>query len=133
MLRNILGKICLVYYLDDIIVFSRTIEEHIKNLQTIFKLLKEANLKLKLSKCRFFEKFVHYLGHLISAAGTSPDPEKIEVIRKYEPPKTLGELASFLELASYYRRFIDNFATIAHPLLIQSKEVPYITPYISIP
>ena len=119
-LRDVIGKICLVY-LDDIIVFSRSVEGHLKNLKVIFDLLREANLKLKLAKCKFLEESVQYLGHVISAMGTSPDPSKIEAIKNYVPPKTVGELASFLGLVSYYRRFIDKFSTIAHPLIIQSK------------
>jgi hypothetical protein len=119
-LRKEIGKSCLVY-LDDIIVFSKTIEEHVENLRRIFALLKEANLKLNLIKCKFLAEVVHYLGHVITAEGTRPDPEKIEKIANYKKPETSGELLSFLGLASYYRRFINNFSTVAHPLIVQSK------------
>lgn len=122
-LKSVLGKICLVY-LDDIIVFSKTVEEHMKNLRIVFDLLEKANLKLKLSKCKFLQKLVHYLGHIISASGVAPDPAKIECIATYTKPKTVVEMQSFLGLASYYRRFIKSFSTIAHPLLTQAKGKP---------
>lgn len=122
-LRKVIGKICLVY-LDDIIVFSKTITEHIENLKIIFELLDQANLKLKLSKCKFLESLVHYLGHVISANGIAPDPAKIESIANFKKPKTVVELQSFLGLANYYRRFIKSFSTVAHPLIIQAKGKP---------
>ena len=120
-LRSVIGKICLVY-LDDIIVFAKTREEHLANLERIFNLLKEADLKLGLSKCKFMCESVNYLGHVISAKGITPDPEKIEKLRNYKRPTTIVEIQSFLGLASYYRRFIKNFAEIAHPLIELTKK-----------
>jgi hypothetical protein len=120
-LRSVIGKICLVY-LDDIIVFSKTKEEHLTNLERIFDLLKEADLKLGLSKCKFMCESVQYLGHVISAKGITPDPEKIEALKNYERPTSVVEIQSFLGLASYYRRFIKNFADIAHPLIELTKK-----------
>ena len=76
--RSILGKTCLVYQ-DDIIVFSKTKGKHFNNLCQIFKLLDEANLKMKLSKCEFLFRSVHYLGHIISGDGVAPDPAKIKL------------------------------------------------------
>lgn len=79
---------------------------------------------MKLSKCKFLRRSVQYLGHVISADGVAPDPTKVESISKYVKPNTVVELQSFLGLASYYRRFIKGFSTIAHPLLLQSKGKP---------
>jgi hypothetical protein len=79
---------------------------------------------MKLAKCKFLCKTVHYLGHVISDEGVSPDPSKIESILKFARPRTEVELQSFLGLASYYRRFIRDFSTIAYPLLQQTKGKP---------
>ena len=99
-LRDAIGKICLVY-LDDIIVFSSSIEDHIVNLQTIFNLLKEANLKMKVAKCRFWQRAVQYLGHILSEQGLTPDSEKISAIKNYKRP---GGRSSVL-LSSIHPRF----------------------------
>ena len=120
-LRSVIGKICLVY-LDDIIVFSESKKEHLTNLGCIFDLLKEADLKLGLSKCKFMCQSVQYLGHVISANGITPDPGKIELLKNFKRPTTVVEIQSFLGLASYYRRFIKNFADIAHPLIELTKK-----------
>jgi hypothetical protein len=119
-LRSVIGKICLVY-LDDIIIFSRSIEEHISNLKTVFSLLEEANLKLKLAKCKFLAQSVPYLGHVITAEGIKPNPSKIEALKNYKRPTTVREMQSVLGLASDYRRFFENFSTIAHRLLLLPK------------
>ena len=118
-LHDVIGKTCLVY-LDDIIIFSKSIEEHFSHLKNIFLVLEKANLKLKLSKCKFLQQSVNYLGHIISGNGIQPDPAKIEKIANYKRPIKVRELQSFLGLASYYRRFIDKFSTIADPLLAQT-------------
>ena len=118
-LKDVIGKICLVY-LDDIIIFASTVEEHVKNLQTVFDLLRAANLKMKLSKCKFLQSKVRYLGHLVDKNGITPDPEKVEAIKNYPRPETVQELQSFIGLASYYRRFIPDFGNISHHLIMQT-------------
>ncbi|KZS18244.1 Uncharacterized protein APZ42_015662 [Daphnia magna] len=118
--RKEIGKTCLVY-LDDIIIFSKTPLEHISKLRKIFYLLEEANIKVKLSKCRFLETSVQYLGHVISADGVAPDTAKIESLVNYRKPLTVKEMQSFLGLASFYRRFIKGFSTVAHPFIHQAK------------
>ena len=114
-LAGLTGEQCLIY-LDDIIVFSSTFEEHLRRLANVFAALREAGLKLKPSKCFFAQKEVHYLGHVISAAGVSPDPAKTEVVSLYPIPTDLKQLRQFLGLANYYRRFVPDFSKIAEPL-----------------
>jgi transposase InsO family protein len=106
----------LICYLDDIIVYSNDIEEHLERLETVFLKLKEHGLKIEPKKCDFFKPKVSYLGHVVSSEGIETDPAKIEVVEKWPNPKTLKEVRSFLGFASYYRRFVPGFAKTARPL-----------------
>ena len=106
---------CLIY-LDDIIVFSKTFQEHLQRLESVFSRLKEYGLKLKASKCHLFQRKVKYLGHLVSSDGIEADPDKIETIKTWPVPKNLQELKSFLGFAGYYQRFVSGYSTIAKPL-----------------
>ena len=92
-------------YLDDIIIFSKTEEEHLEHLEIIFNRLCEAGLQLKLQKCSFFKKHFQYLGHLISDEGIQPLPEKLESIAKMPAPKNAKQVKQFLGLVGYYRKF----------------------------
>ena len=103
-------------YLDDIIIFSKTEEEHLEHLETIFNRLREAGLKLKLQKCSFFKKHIQYLGHLISDEGIQPLPEKLESIAKMPIPKNAKQVKQFLGLVGYYRKFVPRFADISRIL-----------------
>lgn len=103
-------------YLDDIIVFGKTFQEHLGRLEQVFGNLYKANLKVKPSKCNLFAKQVSYLGHVISAEGVKADPSKVEAVRGWPVPRNQTEVRSFLGLASYYRRFMRSFAEIARPL-----------------
>lgn len=103
-------------YLDDVIVFSSSIQQHLERLEVVFSRLQEQGLKAKFSKCHFFQRTVKYLGHVVSAEGVATDPDKVAVVRDWKSPTNLAELRSFLGFASYYRRFIAGFAKIAAPL-----------------
>ena len=119
LMESCLGDLHLQYciiYLDDIIVFSKTPDEHVKWLQLVFKKLDQAGLCLKLSKCKFFKKRVEYLGHIISEDGIETNPKKIEAIVKWSQPQTVTQMRSFLGFCNYYRKFIHRYAQIAKPL-----------------
>ena len=120
-LRDLLYDICL-NYLDDIIVFARTPQELLQRLRKVLNRLREMGLKLKPSKCVLFKKEVEYLGQLVSERGIEPLPEKLAGIEKFERPCGLKEVRSFVGTASYYRRFIRNFSTIAEPLTKMTRK-----------
>ena len=106
---------CLVY-LDDIIVLGRNFDEHLRNFGLVLQKLKDANLCLKPAKCALCKTEVTYLGHKISRDGVATDQAKVDKVENWPLPKTSQELQRFLGLASYYRKFIRNFASIARPL-----------------
>lgn len=108
-------KSCLVY-LDDIIVFSNSFEQHLADLQEVFSRLKASNFYLKPSKCHFAVRRTEFLGHIISTDGVQCCSSKIEKLKNARVPTSVTEVKSFLGLASYYRRFIPDFADIAEPL-----------------
>lgn len=103
-------------FLDDLIIYSDTLEEHERRLLRVLGRLKEFGLKLSPEKCRFFQTSVRYLGHIVSEEGVQTDPEKIETIQSWPTPQTLKQLRSFLGFAGYYRRFIKDYSKIAKPL-----------------
>ena len=105
-----------IAYLDDIIIFSQTEEEHLKHLEIIFGRLKGAGLKLKRSKCSFMKLNIEYLGHLISEKGIEPMPDKLTAIKEMLAPRSPKEIKQFLGLVGYYRKFILRFSDIAKPL-----------------
>ena len=96
-------------YLDDIIIFSETEEEHLAHIEEIFQRLEAADLKMKRSKCDFFKKHIHYLGHLISADGIRPLKDKLDTIRDMPAPRNSKEVKQFLGLVGYYRKFVPHF------------------------
>ena len=106
---------CLVY-LDDIIIWAPTFEDHICRLRLVFDRIRAAGLKLKPTKCRFLRKEVAFLGHVVSSDGIKTDPEKVKAVKTWPVPLNVKELQSFLGLASYYMKFILGFSIIAEPL-----------------
>ena len=127
LMESCLGELHLnwcIIYLEDIIVFSWTPEEHLHRLKAVINKLKAVGLKLKPSKCDLFKQQVNYLGHVVSNEGVSTDPEKIKAVTEWPQPTTVTKVRSFLGFVSYYRRFIPNFCKVAKPLnkLLQNLE-----------
>lgn len=107
----------LVVYMDDVLIFSRHAQEHLRHLRRALQLVREKQWVLNKEKCSFFMQTITFLGHRVSAAGVQPDPLKIEAIRSWPLPlRSRRDIQSFYGLASYYRRFIPGFASIAAPL-----------------
>jgi hypothetical protein len=111
---------CLVY-LDDVLVFGKTFEEHQKRLECVLIALEKAGLTLNVSKCIFATNRIFHLGHIIDENGIRPDPEKISALVNFKV-KNIKSLRGFLGLASFYRRFVPEFAAIAHPLHVLLKK-----------
>jgi hypothetical protein len=114
---------CLLYVLDEHgLIYSKTEEEHEEHLRLVLQNLREHQLYAKFSKCDFWLKEVSFLGHIITDGGISVDPTKAEDVLKWEPPRIVKEISSFLGLAGYYRRFIEGFSKIVKPLTTLLKK-----------
>ena len=125
-LSGLTYEMCLCYF-DDVIIFSKDMQQHCERLSTVLQRFRSQNLRVKASKCSFGCDNVVYLGHSVSKYGIHTDPSKIKAIQDLAPPSTLEELRSFLGLAGYYRRFIPRFATIASPLTaLTNKGVQFV-------
>lgn len=114
-LKGLQGENCLVY-MDDIIVFSTSLQEHLVYLSKIFQRLRETGFKIQMDKCEFLKKEVAFLGHIVTPEGIRPNPAKIKAILDYPIPRTTKEIRGFLGLLGYYRKFIKDFAKITKPL-----------------
>ena len=113
-------------YLDDILVFSKNMEEHLQHVRILFEWLHQADLKLTKRKCNFLKAHVQYLGHYISGQGLEPIPEKLESLQNMPPPTDLTETRKFLGFVGYYRKFIPKYSDIAHPLTnLTRKDIPF--------
>ena len=106
--RNYLDNFVQVF-LDDILIYSKNEKEHEEHLRLVLTCLREHKLFGKFLKCSFFQKEIHYLGHIISGEGISVDPEKVKAIEDWPIPKNAHEVRSFMGLAGYYRRFVEGF------------------------
>lgn len=113
--RSYLDRFVLVF-LDDILIYSKIQKEHEEHLRLVLQCLRDNQLYANLAKCEFFQSEIQYLGHIISGEGISVDPAKIQAIVDWPTPTTVSEIRSFMGLAGYYRRFIQNFSRIAHPI-----------------
>ncbi|CAL2244317.1 unnamed protein product [Prunus armeniaca] len=115
-----------IVFIDDILVYSRTLEGHKKHLRLILKTLRRKQLYAKFSKCQFWLDRVDFLGHVISAEGIYVDPRKVEAVVNWVQPTSVTEIRSFLGLAGYYRRFVEGFSSIAAPLTrLTRKDVKF--------
>ena len=106
-----------IAYLDDILIFSSSLEEHMSHIQQVFDRLRQHDLKLKLKKCHFLQAETNYLGFVINQNRIKPDPKKVEAIQSISAPTSVREVRGFIGMCSYYRRFIPNFSGIAEPII----------------
>ncbi|GKD98279.1 reverse transcriptase domain-containing protein, partial [Tanacetum coccineum] len=120
---DLMNRVCKPYldkfvivFIDDILIYSKSKEEHEVHLKLVLELLKKEKLFAKFSKCEFWLQEVHFLRHVVNSDGIHVDPSKIEAVKNWKVPKTPSEIRSFLGLAGYYRRFIANFSKVAKPL-----------------
>ncbi|GJP42041.1 hypothetical protein CLOM_g1638 [Closterium sp. NIES-68] len=113
---------CVIIYLDDILIYSRSREQHLKDLDAVFTLLHKNRLITKGSKCDFLKQELEFLGHVVSTEGVKIDPKKIKTIQEWKPPTNLKELQSFLGFVNYVRRFIPNMAGLSAPLTDRLKD-----------
>ena len=111
-----------ITYLDDIIIFSKTPQEHLSHIRKVFEKLRSAKLFMKMSKCNFFSKEIQYLGHILSVTGIQPLPSKTHAIKHIQPPATPKQARDFLGIVRYYRKFIKGFAKIAKPLTLLTQQ-----------
>ncbi|GJS73771.1 putative reverse transcriptase domain-containing protein [Tanacetum coccineum] len=131
---DLMNRVCKLYldkfvivFIDDILIYSKSEEEHEVHLKTILDLLKKEKLYAKFSKCEFWLKEVQFLGHMANRDGIHMDPNKVELVKNWKTPESSTEIRLFLGLTGYYRRFIENFLKIAKPLtLLTQKNKTYV-------
>jgi hypothetical protein len=120
-LNNFLDRFLLVF-IENILIYSKNKEEHEEHLRLVLQVLREHQIYTKFRKCDFFQKQVHYLGHVISEEGVEVDPDKIRSIMEWPTPKDVYDIRSFMGLARYYKRFIKGFSRIGCPIITFPKK-----------
>ena len=116
-----------IVFIDDILVYSNSRKEHEEHLRIVLEMLREKKLYAKFSKCEFWLDSVSFLGHVVSKDGVMVDPSKIEAVKNWVRPTNVSEIRSFVRLASYYRRFVKGFSSIASQLTNLTKQnVPFV-------
>ena len=111
-----------IAYLEDILISSRTAEEHLTHIKQVFKKLQNVHLSMKPSKCHFFTKQIKYLRHILNTTGIRLLPSKTQAINNMHQPKTATQVCTFLGLIGYYRKFIKNFTKMAKPLTLLTHQ-----------
>ena len=118
--------VCVLVYMDDILIFSKSAEEHRQHVRQVFEHLNEKKLHVKQKKCALFLNEVEFLGHVVSSEGIKVAHDKIDAVKSWPTPETVRDIQAFLGLANFYRRFIKGFAGIARPLTdLTRKDVPF--------
>uniref|UniRef100_A0A8R7K3Q3 Reverse transcriptase domain-containing protein n=1 Tax=Triticum urartu TaxID=4572 RepID=A0A8R7K3Q3_TRIUA len=107
---------CVLVFMDDILIYSKILEEHLQHLEQVFTIMQENQLYVKLSKCSFVQQKLEYLGHIISGAGVQTDPAKIAAVQNWPVPTNVKQVRGFLGLTGYYRKFIKNYGIISRTL-----------------
>ena len=129
--HNLMDKVLnglhfMLAYLDDVIIFSETEEQHLKHIQSVLTRLKQANLKFKKSRCSFFKKELHYLGHILTTDWIKPQTEKIKAICDMKPPTNQKVVREFLGMFGYYRKFINRVGDAARPMMrLTRKDIKF--------
>jgi hypothetical protein len=124
-LHAFIGRFVVVYF-DDILIYSKSLEEHLEHLCVVFNALRDARLFGNHTKCTFCTDRVVFLGYVVTAQGIEVDPAKIEAISSWLQPKTVTQVRSFLGLVGFYRRFVKDFGSIPAPLNeLTKKDVPF--------
>ena len=112
----------MLVYLDDILIYSKTVDEHRKLLHEVFSLLEEHQLYVKESKCSLFLESIEFLGHVIDSNGVLVEPGKTDAIKSWPVPQTVTEVQQLLGLANYYHKFVYKYSEIAHPLTFLTQK-----------
>jgi len=125
-LRAFIGKFMVVYF-DDILIYSKNLTEHLDHLRNVLNVLRSEKLYANLKKCAFCMEKIVFLGYVVTAQGIEMDGENVKTIRDWHTPKSVSEVRSFHELASFYRCFVKDFSTIATPLKLLKSQLGFDT------